>query len=192
MKPQKIYITITRLIGFRDMTIFFFRTGSPALHPWRLLAHVLGDEFPGDRDADKMRGEGKRKVRPLLAVRHAAGVLRGHSGLYCTSFVTQYIFSPQALHLIDRNDQWFTESSADSKSVAISMLFAVCVQPKSSYFSFRSPSWTSPTSPTGTCPSSGWCAATPSGPSSTSTSPRGRTSGCQIRLIHLSGEVPNH
>ena len=53
----------------------------------------------------------------------------------------------------------------------------------------RWPSWTSPTTRTGTLTSSGWCGATRCAPSDTSTSPPGRTSGCPSRRRYSSGET---
>jgi hypothetical protein len=51
---------------------------SSALHPRRLLAHGLGVELQSHHHVDSVRGERTRKVRPLLAVRVDAGLLRRH------------------------------------------------------------------------------------------------------------------
>ena len=51
---------------------------SPPFHPWRYVAHGVGVELPRDRHADAVHRESSREMRPLLAVRHAARLLRGH------------------------------------------------------------------------------------------------------------------
>ncbi|XP_045764003.1 tyrosine-protein phosphatase 10D isoform X1 [Maniola jurtina] len=52
--------------------------GPAALHARRLLAHGVGVGQPRRGDADALRGEGPREVRPLLALRHAARAVRRH------------------------------------------------------------------------------------------------------------------
>lgn len=74
--------------------------GSAAQHARRLLAHGVGVGLAQHRDADALRGEGPREVRPLLALRHAPRLLRRHRRHRAQRVPVSYRSLPLALALI--------------------------------------------------------------------------------------------
>ena len=70
-----------------------FLLGSAPLDPRWLLAYVLGNKLPRHRHAHKMCGEGKGKVRSVLAIRHTTSILRRYSSKFLVYIVFGKVFT---------------------------------------------------------------------------------------------------